>query len=88
MDNSLLHEFFSNVIEAAGILGVELSTDKVLSKVKDYRDGLRPTEIGARDLFPAKAMSSLLNKTLADAAQKIIELRLAAGGASTGWSNP
>ncbi|KAI1047196.1 hypothetical protein LB505_011651 [Fusarium chuoi] len=110
MDNSLLREFFSNVIEAAGILGVDLSTDKVLSKVKDYRDGLRPTEIGARgqiqewrqdyaeaepghrhyshlvDLFPARAMSPLLNKTLANAAQKSIELRLAAGGASTGWS--
>ncbi|KLP16391.1 uncharacterized protein LW94_7016 [Fusarium fujikuroi] len=112
MDNSLLHEFFSNVIEAAGILGVDLSTDKVLSKVKTYRDGLRPTEIGARgqipewrqdyteaepghrhysrlvDLFPAKAISPLLNKTLANAAQKTIEPRLHAGGASTGWSNP
>ncbi|KAF5588809.1 alpha-L-fucosidase 2 [Fusarium subglutinans] len=110
MDNSLLREFFSNVIEAAGILGIDLSTDKVLSKVKGYRDGLRPTQIGARgqiqewrkdyteaepghrhyshlvDLFPAKAMSPLLNKTLANAAQKSIELRLAAGGASTGWS--
>ncbi|KAJ4046735.1 hypothetical protein NW756_005464 [Fusarium oxysporum] len=110
MDNSLLREFFSNVIEAAGILGVDLSTDKVLSKVESYRDGLRPTEIGARgqiqewrhdyteaepghrhyshlvDLFPARAMSPLLNKTLANAAQKSIELRLAAGGASTGWS--
>ncbi|KAI7760021.1 hypothetical protein LZL87_012392 [Fusarium oxysporum] len=31
-------------------------------------------------------MSPLLNKTLANAAQKSIELRLAAGGASTGWS--
>ncbi|KAM5362942.1 hypothetical protein ACJA88_013766 [Fusarium oxysporum] len=110
MDNSLLREFFSNVIEAAGILGVDLSTDKVLSKVEAYRDGLRPAEIGARgqiqewrhdyteaepghrhyshlvDLFPARAMSPLLNKTLANAAQKSIELRLAAGGASTGWS--
>ncbi|KAF5689261.1 alpha-L-fucosidase 2 [Fusarium circinatum] len=110
IDNSLLREFFSNVIEAAGILGIGLSTDKVLSKVKGYRDGLRPTQIGARgqiqewrkdyteaepghrhyshlvDLFPAKAMSPLLNKTLANAAQKSIELRLAAGGASTGWS--
>ncbi|KAG7411036.1 hypothetical protein ACKAV7_010787 [Fusarium commune] len=110
MDNSLLREFFSNVIEAAGILGVDLGTDKVLSKVKGYRDGLRPTEVGAQgqiqewrqdyteaepghrhyshlvDLFPARAMSPLLNKTLANAAQKSIELRLAAGGASTGWS--
>ncbi|KAG4282310.1 hypothetical protein FPRO06_08983 [Fusarium proliferatum] len=40
MDNSLLREFFSNVIEAAGILGIDLSTDNVLSKSKDYRDGL------------------------------------------------
>ncbi|KAG5760476.1 hypothetical protein H9Q72_011415 [Fusarium xylarioides] len=110
MDNSLLREFFSNVIEAAGILGIDLGADKVLSKVKTYRDGLRPTQIGARgqiqewrkdykeaepghrhyshliDLFPARAMSPLLNQTLANAAQKSIELRLAAGGASTGWS--
>ncbi|VZI02338.1 unnamed protein product [Fusarium fujikuroi] len=107
MANSLLHEFFSNVIEAAGILGVDLSTDKVPSKVKDYRDGLRPTEIGARgqipewrqdyteaepghrhysrlvDLFPAKAISPLLNKTLANAAQKTIEPRLHAGALSS-----
>ncbi|KAF5975818.1 alpha-L-fucosidase 2 [Fusarium coicis] len=110
MDNSLLREFFSNVIEAAEILDIDISKDRVLSKAQTYRDDLRLTEIGARgqiqewrkdyteaepghrhyshliDLFPARAMSPLLNKTLANAAQKTIELRLAAGGASTGWS--
>ncbi|KAM5366840.1 hypothetical protein ACJZ2D_010292 [Fusarium nematophilum] len=48
MDNSLLREFFSNVIEAAGVLGISLKDDDVLSKVEAYRDGLRPTQIGAR----------------------------------------
>ncbi|KAG9499365.1 hypothetical protein J7337_010185 [Fusarium musae] len=110
MGNSLLREFFSNVIEAAEILDIDISKDRVPSKAQTYRNGLRPTEIGARgqiqewrknyteaepghrhyshliDLLPARAMSHLLNKTLANAAQKSIELRLAAGGASTGWS--
>ncbi|RBQ81479.1 hypothetical protein FVER14953_20230 [Fusarium verticillioides] len=110
MDNSLLREFFSKVIKAAEILDIDISKDRVFSKAQIYRDGLRPTEIGARgqiqewlkdyteaepghhhyshliDLFPARVTSPLLNKTLENAARKSIELRLAAGGASTGWS--
>ncbi|KAF4947617.1 hypothetical protein FGADI_10298 [Fusarium gaditjirri] len=88
MDNSLLREFFSNVIEAAGILGIDISTDKIQEWRQDYAEALQGHRHYSHlvDLFPARAMSPLLNQTLANAAQKSIELRLAGGGASTGWS--
>lgn len=47
-DTSLLHEFFTNVLDAADILGIALDDDEVLSKIESYRAGLRPIEIGAR----------------------------------------
>jgi hypothetical protein len=110
MDNSLLYSFYTNIIESAEALGIDLTTDAVLSKVESNRSKLRPPTIGSKgqileyrreygepepshrhishlwDLFPGSRMTPAENQTLADAARTSLELRLAAGGAATGWS--
>ncbi|KAF9772673.1 hypothetical protein IL306_009609 [Fusarium sp. DS 682] len=110
MDMSLLHEFFTNVIEAADALNIPLNSDPILAKVESYRAGLRPHQIGSKgqilewrkeyteqepghrhishlwDLFPGSQMTPLVNNTLAVAARKSLDLRLANNGGATGWS--
>uniref|UniRef100_A0A0B7KFY9 Uncharacterized protein n=1 Tax=Bionectria ochroleuca TaxID=29856 RepID=A0A0B7KFY9_BIOOC len=110
MDNSLLYDLYTNIIESSEALGIDLTKDPVLSKVKNNRSKLRPAAIGSKgqileyrkeygepepmhrhishlwDLYPGSRMTPAINQTLANAARRSLELRLAAGGAHTGWS--
>lgn len=62
-------------------------------QIQEWRNDYTEMEEGHRhlshlwDLFPGSAMSPLLNETLSDAAKVSLQRRLAAGGASTGWSS-
>jgi hypothetical protein len=110
MDISLLHAFFTNVIEAADALDISLDSDPILAKVEGYRAGLPPFQIGSKgqvlewrkeyrevdqghrhishlwDIFPGTQFTPLVNETLATAARKSIDIRLANKGGSTGWA--
>uniref|UniRef100_A0A8H7NR21 Glycosyl hydrolase family 95 N-terminal domain-containing protein n=1 Tax=Bionectria ochroleuca TaxID=29856 RepID=A0A8H7NR21_BIOOC len=110
MDNSLLYDLYTNIIESSEALGIDLTKDPVLSKVKNNRSKLRPAAIGSKgqileyrkeygepepmhrhishlwDLYPGSRMTPAIHQTLANAARRSLELRLAAGGAHTGWS--
>ncbi|KAI1858610.1 hypothetical protein JX265_010703 [Neoarthrinium moseri] len=46
LDNSLLYEFFTNVLEIASVLQISTTGDEVLSNVQSLRDQLRPAQIG------------------------------------------
>ncbi|KAI0137193.1 Six-hairpin glycosidase-like protein [Xylariales sp. AK1849] len=47
MDNSLLYEFFTNVLEIASVLGISITDDDILSNIQTLRNRLRPTQIGS-----------------------------------------
>lgn len=48
MDNSLLYDLYTNIIESSEALGIDLTKDAVLSKVKSNRSKLRPATIGSK----------------------------------------
>lgn len=45
-DTSLLYRFFSDLVEVAEVLEIDLSTDENLSMAGEFLEGLRPTQIG------------------------------------------
>ncbi|KAI8210846.1 Alpha-L-fucosidase 2 [Colletotrichum sp. SAR 10_86] len=109
MDNQLMHDVFSAIIEAADILGID-DTNQDLKKAKDFLPRIKPAQIGSKGqilewryeykesapshrhlsplyaLHPGKEFSPLVNETLSEAAQVLLDRRREAGSGSTGWS--
>ncbi|KAI8238849.1 Alpha-L-fucosidase 2 [Colletotrichum sp. SAR 10_96] len=109
MDNQLMHDVFSAIIEAADILGID-DTNQDLKKAKDFLPRIKPAQIGSKGqilewryeykesapshrhlsplyaLHPGKEFSPLVNETLSQAAQVLLDRRRDAGSGSTGWS--
>lgn len=109
MDNQLMHDVFSAIIEAANILGID-DTNQDLKKAQDLLPRIKPAQIGSKGqilewryeykesapshrhlsplyaLHPGKEFSPLVNETLSEAAQVLLDRRRDAGSGSTGWS--
>jgi hypothetical protein len=73
----------------AGLLSPQIGSQ---GQIQEWRKDYREQDPAHRhishlwDVFPGTQMTPLVNDTLAAAARKSIDLRLAAGGGSTGWS--
>lgn len=109
MDNQLMHDVFSAVVEAAGVLDIP-DTDPDLVKAKEFLPLIKPAQIGSQGqilewryeykekapshrhisplyaLHPGTQFSPLVNKTLAKAAEVLLDRRRDAGSGTTGWS--